>query len=153
MPEGILHNLRHDHEEVVNLIEKIRGSDDRGKRDILFKQLMTKLLAHAHAEQKVLYTKLEKSDDFRSRGFAYKGENEHQIIEHQLQRMMRAPNKASEQFTAQLSVLRDLVTHHVEVEESTGFGQARREFDCSKLESLGQEFLKEKETQLTASSM
>lgn len=150
MPDGILQTLRSDHQEVIGLIDLLLRSEKAEERETSFKKMMRKLLAHAHAEQKVLYKAMEKSDDYRSRNFVYEGENEHQLIEHQIQRMMRAQNKVSEQFTAQLVVLRDLVAHHAEIEESVGFGQARREFDARMLESLGQEFLKEKESQLSA---
>jgi hemerythrin-like domain-containing protein len=96
-------------------------------------------------EQNVLYKKLEKSDDEKARKFAFEGTNEHQIVEQQLQQMSRARNKTSEQWTAQLSVLRELVNHHVKEEESTAFPLARREFDHDKLEKMGQQFQRQKE--------
>ena len=71
--------------------------------------------------------------------------NEHQIVEQQLQQMSRARNKASEQWTAQLKVLRELVNHHVREEETTGFTCARREFDGDQLQKLGEQFHRQKE--------
>ena len=59
--------------------------------------------------------------------------------------MARARNKASEQWTAQLTVLRELVNHHVREEESTGFSCARREFDKEQLEKFGEQFRRQKE--------
>ncbi|HEX5454252.1 MAG TPA: hemerythrin domain-containing protein [Stellaceae bacterium] len=150
MPEGILQSLHADHEEVLDLIDRLLATAEHSRRETLFRQMMVKLLAHAHAEQTVLYTRLMKSDDFRARGFAYEGENEHQLIEQQLQQMLRAQNKASEQWTAQLVVLRELVGRHVREEENNGFVRAKREFDADALERLGQEFLSEKERQLSA---
>ena len=106
---------------------------------------MSKLLAHSHAEQNVLYKKMEKSENEKSRSFAYEGENEHQIVEQQLQQMARARNKASEQWTAQATVLKELVQHHVREEESTGFSCARSEFDGEALEKMADQFRKQKE--------
>jgi hemerythrin-like domain-containing protein len=150
MADGILQHLHRDHEEALRLIEAIGKAEDHPARDDLFKQMMEKLLAHSHAEQTVFYKKLEKSGDYRARGFAYQGENEHQHLEYQLQWMLRASNKASEQWNAQLAVLRDLVARHVGEEESRAFPLARRHFDADTLESIGREFMKQKESQLSS---
>ena len=145
MPEGILNDLHEDHEEVSGLIEQLIKTEDGKERGAIFKEMMSKLLAHSHAEQNVLYKKMEKSQDEKSRTFAYEGENEHQIVEQQLQQMARARNKASEQWTAQASVLQDLIEHHVEEEESTGFSCARSEFDSEALEKMADQFRKQKQ--------
>ncbi len=145
MPEGILNDLHEDHEEVSGLIEQMIKTEDNKERGEIFKEMMSKLLAHSHAEQSVLYKKMEKSDDEKSRGFAFEGENEHQIVEQQLQQMARARNKASEQWTAQATVLKELVRHHIEEEERTGFSCAQSEFDNEALEKMGGQFRKQKE--------
>src|ERR1043166_4493718 len=145
MAEGIIQLLHQDHLEVSSMIEKLTKVEDGSERNTLFKELMSALLAHSHAEQNVLYKKMEKSDDEKARSFALEGTNEHQLVETQLQQMSRARNKASEQWTAQLSVLRKLVNHHVQEEESTGFSCARREFDAEELNKLGEQFRKQKE--------
>jgi len=145
MTEGILKDLHQDHEEVSELIERMLKTEGAKERAEIFKEMMTKLLAHAHAEQNVLYRKMEKSDDEETRGFAYEGDNEHQIVERQLQKMSRVRNKASEQWTAQAIVLKELINHHVEEEEGAGFSCAQREFDAATLEKLGEQFRREKE--------
>ena len=145
MPEGILNDLHQDHEQVSGLIEQMIQTEDGKERGAIFKEMMSKLLAHSHAEQNVLYKKMEKSENEKSRTFAYEGENEHQIVEQQLQQMARARNKASEQWTAQASVLQDLIEHHVEEEESTGFSCARSEFDGEALEKMADQFRKQKQ--------
>ena len=145
MPEGILNDLHQDHEEVSGLIEQMIQTEDGKERGTIFKEMMSKLLAHSHAEQSVLYKKMEKSETEKSRSFAFEGENEHQIVEQQLQQMARARNKASEQWTAQASVLQDLIEHHVEEEESTGFSCARSEFDSETLEKMADQFRKQKQ--------
>jgi len=145
MPVGILKDLHEDHEEVSGLIEQLLKTEEAKERTPIFKEIMTKLLAHAHAEQNVLYKKMEKSDDEETRSFAYEGDNEHLIVEQQLKQMSRARNKASEQWTAQATVLSELINHHVKEEEGTGFTCARREFDSAQLEKLGEQFRRQKE--------
>lgn len=145
MNEGILKDLHEDHEKVSGLIEQMIQTEDGKERGAIFKEVMGELLAHSHAEQNVLYKKMEKSENDKSRSFAYEGENEHQLVEQQLQQMSRARNKTSEQWTAQATVLRELVNHHVKEEEGTGFSCARSEFDSETLEKLGGQFRRQKE--------
>jgi hemerythrin superfamily protein len=149
MAEGILQDLHNDHQEVATLMGTILKTEDGKERTSLFNELKTMLLAHAHAEQNVLYKKMEKSDDEKSRQFAFEGTNEHQIVEQQLEMLSKARNKAGEQWTAQMTVLKELVTHHVKEEESTGFPCARNDFDAEELEKMGQQFQRQKEKLMT----
>jgi hypothetical protein len=79
------------------------------------------------------YRPLEASQSEASRSFAHEGANEHQIVERQLQKLSADADKTGEQWAAELRVLRELVEHHVEEEESTGFSCARRNFDKDEL--------------------
>jgi hemerythrin superfamily protein len=150
MPEGILQDLHNDPQEVAALINNIMESEDSRQRAALFKEMMTKLLAHSHAEQQVLYKPLEKSKTEKSRSFALEGENEHQHVEAQLKDMARAGAKTTEQWTAKLTVLKELVEHHVKEEESTGFKCARADFDKAELEKMGEAFQRLKEKEIAA---
>ena len=104
MPEGILKDLHENHQEVSALIEQMLKIKEAKEHTAIFKELMMKLLAHAHAEQNVLYKKMAKSEGEETRSFAFEGDNEHQIVEQQLKQLARARNKASEQWTAQATV-------------------------------------------------
>jgi hemerythrin superfamily protein len=145
MAEGILQDLHNDHQEVSKMIETIIKTEDAKERGSLFNEMKTALLAHSQAEQAVLYKKLQKSDDEKARQFVFEGDNEHQIVEQQLEMLAKARNKAGEQWTAQMTVLKELVQHHVKEEESTGFSCARAEFEREELEKMGQQFQRQKE--------
>jgi hemerythrin-like domain-containing protein len=145
MAEGILQDLHQDHEDVSELIEQCLKTEASAERNQLFKEIMSMLIAHSEAEQNVLYKKMQKSEDEKTRSFVFEGLNEHQIVEQQLKQMARPRNKASEQWTAQLTVLKELVNHHVKEEESTGFSCARSEFDREQLEKFGEQFRRQKE--------
>src|SRR5437773_5693869 len=114
MAEGILQDLHQDHEEVSGLIDQCLKAEASADRDQLFKEIMSMLIAHSEAEQQVLYKKMQKSDDEKTRSFVFEGINEHRIVEQQLQQMARTRNKASEQWTAQLTVLKELVNRSEE---------------------------------------
>jgi hemerythrin superfamily protein len=145
MAEGILQDLHQDHEEVSGLIEQCLKTEASAERNQIFKEIMSMLIAHSEAEQQVLYKKMQKSDDEKARSFVFEGMNEHQIVEQQLQQMARTRNKASEQWTAQLTVLKELVNHHDKEEDSTGFSCARNEFEREELEKMSGQFQRQKE--------
>src|SRR5690242_10156322 len=138
--EGILQDLHNDHSEVDSLMDRIMDSEDATERAALFDEMKTKLLAHAHAEEEVLYRPLEAGQSEASRSFAHEGTNEHQLVEQQLQKLSADRDNAGEQWTTELKVLRELVEHHVNEEESTGFSCSRDEFDKDELEVMGQRF-------------
>jgi hemerythrin superfamily protein len=140
LAEGILQDLHNDHVEIASLISRIEKSDDRAEREALFEEMKTKLLGHAHAEQEVLYRRLEGSQSEASRSFALEGSNEHQIVENQLAEMSADRDRTSESWMAELKVLRELIEHHVREEETTGFSRAREDFAKDELEGMAQQF-------------
>ena len=140
LAEGILQDLHNDHVEIASLISRIEKSDDRAEREALFEEMKTKLLGHAHAEQEVLYRRLEDSQSEDSRSFALEGSNEHQIVENQLEKVSADRDGMSESWMAELKVLRELIEHHVKEEETTGFSCARDDFAKDELEALAQQF-------------
>jgi hemerythrin superfamily protein len=94
--EGILQDLHNDHSEVDSLMDRIEESADGATRETLFEEMRSKLLAHAHAEQEVLYTPLAASQSEASRRFAHEGTNEHQILEKQLQKLSAERDKTGD---------------------------------------------------------
>jgi hemerythrin-like domain-containing protein len=147
--EGILQDLHNDHSEVDSLMDRIMDSKDSGERAALFDEMKTKLLAHAHAEQEVLYCALEAGRSDAARSFAHEGANEHQIVEGKLHKLSADGDQAGEQWMAELKVLRELVEHHVDEEESTGFSCARDEFDKHELEAMAERFQTRKAQMMT----
>jgi hemerythrin-like domain-containing protein len=143
---GCVHD---DHKEVASLLDRIADSEAPLQRDELFREMKAKLLTHSHAEHEVLYRRLDASQHQTSRNFAHEGTNEHQLVERQLQQMSSDDDKMSEHWMAQLTVLHELVEHHVDEEESTGFSCARREFDKDELEAMGTRFRRRKEELVT----
>jgi hemerythrin-like domain-containing protein len=138
--EGILQDLHNDHSEVDALLGRIMDSKDGSERSRLFTEMKSKLLPHLKAEQEVLYQRLETGKSEESRRFGNEGTSEHQIVEQQIQKMSSLGNTMSDQWTAELKVLQELIEHHVGEEESTGFSCARDEFGKEELEAMSQQF-------------
>lgn len=138
--EGILQDLHNDHSEVDTLFGEIEDCDNSAERLRLFGEVRSKLMPHLLAEQEVLYRRLERGKSEDSRRFAHEGLSEHDTVEKQLQKMANLGDPMSTQWEGEFKVLVDLVDHHVDEEETTGFSCARDEFDKEQLETLGTEF-------------
>jgi hypothetical protein len=143
--EGILQDLHDDHKDVAALLERIEDSENGTERTALFNEMSTKLLAHAKAEQGVLYSRMQGSSDEEPRQFALEGTSEHGLIEQQVRKLSGMRDPMSDAWTAELKVLGDLIEHHVGEEESTGFGCARDEFETAELEAMRQDFQRRKQ--------
>jgi hemerythrin-like domain-containing protein len=138
--EGILQDLHNDHSEVDTLLGRIMDSEDGAERARLFSEMTNKLLPHLEAEQEILYRRLENGKEEASRKFGHEGTSEHRMVEQQVDKMTGMHDTLSDQWTAELKVLQDLIEHHVGEEESTGFSCAREEFDKAQLEAMSREF-------------
>jgi len=147
--EGILQDLHDDHNEVAELIQRITDSESGSERSALFQEMSTKLLAHAHAEQELLYTRMEASQSQDSRHFALEGKSEHAHVEAQVRKILGMGTPMGDAWMAELKVLEDLIDHHVDEEEGTGFGCARDDFTTEQLEAMGRQFQARKQELMT----
>lgn len=138
--EGILQDLHDDHNEVAELIERITDCDNSSERIALFREMSSKLLAHARAEQEILYARLANSSSADSRRFAGEGKSEHAHVEGQVSKIRGMSDAMTDAWAAELKVLEDLIDHHVDEEESTGFSCARDDFTKEELEAMGRQF-------------
>jgi len=139
---NLLDALKRDHEEVKGLLKDILHTDDGKERGEFFKKLKTNLTAHSRSEEKVIYRRMEKSREGKDE--ALEGTVEHEVADYLLEGLARARDKASDQWKARCTVLKEALEHHVEEEEGEFFDTARKLFDDRQLEGMGEEFAKEK---------
>jgi iron-sulfur cluster repair protein YtfE (RIC family) len=138
--EGILQDLHNDHSDVDTLLGQITDSANGVERARLFSELKSKLIPHLEAEQEVLYRRLEMGKSEESRKYGIEGTSEHAIAERQVEKISGLRSPMSDEWTAELKVLQDLLEHHVSEEESTGFSCARDEFTKEQLEAMSRQF-------------
>jgi hemerythrin-like domain-containing protein len=138
--EGILQELHNEHREVDALLQRIEDCDNAGERMRLFKEMSERLLPHLQAEQQVLYQRLQNGKSEESRRFGFEGTSEHDAAERQVHKMSNLGDPMGDRWEGELKVLIDLIEHHVNEEESTGFSCARDEFSTEELEAMREEF-------------
>ena len=140
--DSLLGLLKSDHAKVKALLGQILDSEDGKERIRLFREFARELTAHSRAEEKVLYRRMQKSEDGKDE--ALEGFVEHQVADGLTADLKRARSPAADAWTARCTVLKELLEHHIEEEEGEFFRTARRMFDRATLMKMGGEFLAEK---------
>jgi hemerythrin-like domain-containing protein len=144
---SILNLLKEDHEEVKDLLEQMCDTTERAakKRQQLFEQMKNALIAHSHAEDATFYQPLLKQGD--DPDALLEAEVEHQVVERLLMDIEQT-EPADEKWLAKVTVLQELVGHHVKEEESEIFKAARKTFDRKELDTMGERFEQAKEQEM-----
>lgn len=129
--------LKQQHKEVARLFEAIESTDDAADKKALFLELASNLVAHDGIEREIFYPACEEvmglNDDL--------GEAlvEHGVIEFSLYQANEALGK--DDFDFKVTVLQEIVEHHVEEEENEFFPAAEKALGGDSLELLADEML------------
>ncbi|MBA2613805.1 MAG: hemerythrin domain-containing protein [Bacteroidetes bacterium] len=145
---SILDKLKEDHDKVREilkkatvLIEQYPKVDVKGERNLM-KELLSELEPHSKAEEKVFYTALrKKAKNILS---PYEGLQEHKLALQVLKGLQKDQLDKSQR-SANMKVLKEMLMHHIEEEESTYFKEAEQCFTSKELQVLGEEFLENKQ--------
>ncbi|MDQ6825916.1 MAG: hemerythrin domain-containing protein [Candidatus Eremiobacteraeota bacterium] len=134
--------LKKDHAKVKALFKEVEGLSDRAgnARQKLFGQIDQELELHAQVEEQVFYPAFKKkaSKDSEKKDEVLEAYEEHALVKHLLGEL-KTLEPRDETYKAKLSVLMELVLHHVKEEESEMFKMARELFKPTELETLGRQ--------------
>jgi hypothetical protein len=131
MPNAIT-MLKADHASLRRLLRELSG------RHSLLAQIERKLQTHERIEEEVFYPAFQtaaKGTDAEE--LFYEATEEHRVVEMILPTLKAAPPKSPE-FKARAKVLKDLIEHHIQEEETRMFAAARQLFDEDQLRALGE---------------
>jgi len=135
----IYEELATDHREferlLDGLLEASRADDESWK--VILDELRRGVIAHAHAEEAVLYNALREADAAEARVMHSYGE--HAMAETEM-RALGAAKLVDATWTSMVEKLRKDLSHHIEEEESRVFEAARRVFTEEEASQLGAAF-------------
>jgi hemerythrin-like domain-containing protein len=124
--------LMTDHEQLTAMLDTLAGSDLEASGVALFWKIKDALELHTEIEETIFYPALESFAETSS--LIEQSYSEHQELTDLLAEM--SPGEA--RWDSQVSELRDLVTRHVEKEESELFPQAESLLGEKELVRMGQ---------------
>ena len=138
--------LKNDHEKVEAVFAKYEATSSRAQktRRKLVDQIIKELSVHAAIEEEIFYPSVRRSvedaDDEVLEGIA-----EHHIVKWTLSELQTA-DPSDEMFHPRVTVLIEMVRHHVEEEEGEMFPSVEAAMSSDDLDDLGQELESAKAT-------
>ena len=118
----VIQLLRDDHKLVRSLFTQYAKASN-GEKPQIAHRIIRELTVHAAIEERVVYPAFRAA--FRDPHMIYEAVEEHQLVHVLLEKLNRfRPGPGSATFDARFNVLRELVRHHVDEEESRVFPKA-----------------------------
>lgn len=130
--------LKQDHKTMRGLLSKLEEAEGR-ERQTTLKTIEHELKVHTKIEEDIFYPAFreaaEKEDD---KELYFEALEEHHVVDLVLPEIKQTQPDADE-FPAKAKVLKDLVEHHAEEEETEMFPRAKKLMDRAQLMELGQQ--------------
>lgn len=117
--------LKKQHREVESLFKKIDGTEDADERRLLMEQVRSALALHTRIEEEMFYPAIRGLETKKATEMVDEAYEEHHVVKLVLDELPRV-DPEDERFEAKMTVLRELIQHHVDEEESEMFKLARK---------------------------
>ena len=127
--------LKKQHKEVKGLFKKIEKTENERERRQLMEQITTALEGHTTIEEEMFYPALREVETKKAEEMVNEAYEEHHVVKLVLAELPNV-DPSDERFEAKMTVLSELIEHHVEEEEKEMFKLARK-LDEDELDELG----------------
>ncbi len=137
-PSDAIAILKADHRRVSDLFDTFDSLGDRAHktRESTVDKIVEELSVHAGIEEEVFYPAVRERLAASDVGQILEALEEHHVVKLLLSEV-QSMSSTSERYTAKVTVLREIVDHHVDEEEDELFKKVRKEFTRSELVQLG----------------
>jgi hemerythrin superfamily protein len=139
--------LKEDHKKVKALFEQVEGLGDRAatQRKNLFQKIDKELTLHSKIEETLFYPEFKKrAENSEERDEVLEAYEEHGVVKVMIGELEDLDPK-DEKYKPKLTVLKELVLHHVKEEEGELFPMARELFEPEELNRIGDRIVAAKE--------
>jgi hemerythrin superfamily protein len=140
--------IKNDHRKVEALIARHQRTRDADARSTLFAEIKRNLDLHAQVEEEVFYPAVAKART-SAEPVVEEAYDEHQELKALLTTLAALPVR-SERYKTNFQKMKSALAHHIEEEETRILPRARRDLSTTRLEALGREMQRRKESALTA---
>jgi hemerythrin-like domain-containing protein len=133
--------LMEDHKNVRQLLKRLEATTERStdQREQLLTKIENEVKIHTTIEEEIFYPAYR--DAVRTRNdqkLYFEALEEHHVVDLVMPEIKNTETDADE-FGAKAKVLKDLIEHHAEEEETRMFPKARKAMGAARLKQLGQE--------------
>jgi hypothetical protein len=128
--------LKKQHKEVKGLFKKIEKTENARERRELMEQIATALEGHTTIEEEMFYPAIRDVGTKKAEEMVSEAFEEHHVVKLVLAELPSV-DPADERFEAKMTVLSELIEHHVDEEEEEMFKLAKK-IDEDDLDDLGE---------------
>jgi hemerythrin superfamily protein len=127
--------LEKQHREVEKLFGEALGTEDARTRRSAMMQIVDKLTMHTKIEETIFYPAVRGIDTEEAKDMVLEAYEEHHVVKMILKELPKVDTKA-DNFQAKMTVLKEMVEHHVEEEEKEMFPMAERKLGAERSHEL-----------------
>jgi hemerythrin superfamily protein len=131
--------LKADHERVKSILSQLSESTERGlkKRTDLLAKLEMEITIHTKLEEEILYPAFKEAGAKEQDIMYYEAKEEHRTVDSLVLPDLKETDPGTPEFSGRVKVVKELLEHHIEEEESEMFPQAQKLLGKAKLDELG----------------
>jgi hemerythrin-like domain-containing protein len=133
--------LKADHKKVKDILAQLSESTDRAskKRAELVAKLEMEITIHTKLEEEILYPAYKEAGGKEQEKMYYEAKEEHRTVDSLVLPDLKATETTTPEFAGRAKVVKELLEHHIEEEETEMFPEARKLLGNAKLEELGEQ--------------
>jgi hemerythrin superfamily protein len=130
--------LKKQHRQVEKLFKEVEKTEDPKQRRKLMEQIADDLKMHTQIEEEIFYPAVREVGTAKAEEMIDEAFEEHHVVDLVLAELPQV-DPEDERFAAKMTVLSELVKHHVEEEEEEMFPMAEKKLGAERIKELGQQ--------------
>jgi hemerythrin superfamily protein len=130
--------LKKQHRQVEKLFKEVEKTEDPKQRRKLMEQITADLKMHTQIEEEIFYPAVREVGTAKAEEMIDAAFEEHHVVDLVLAELPQV-DPEDERFEAKMTVLSELVKHHVEEEEEEMFPMAEKKLGAERIKELGQQ--------------
>lgn len=133
--------LKADHEKVKSILAQLSESTERAtkKRTELLEKLEMEIAIHTKLEEEILYPAFKAAGSKEQDIMYFEAKEEHRTVDSLVLPDLKMTDPGSTEFAGRVKVVKELLEHHIEEEETEMFPQAKKLLGKTTLDDLGEQ--------------
>ncbi|MDT3313531.1 hemerythrin domain-containing protein [Pseudomonas sp. rhizo66] len=131
--------LKADHVKVKDILSQLSDSTERAlkKRVELLGKLEMEITIHTRLEEEILYPAFKEAGGKEQDIMYFEAKEEHRTVDSLVLPDLKQTDPGTPEFSGRVKVVKELLEHHIEEEETEMFPQAKKLLGKAKLDELG----------------
>jgi len=129
--------LKKQHREVMKLFKEVEKAEAPRERKRLMTDIASHLKVHTTIEEEIFYPAVKEIGTEKAEEMMLEAVEEHHVVDLVLEELPQV-DPAADTFEAKMTVLRELIEHHVEEEQDEIFPMAERKLGKERISELGE---------------